>query len=210
MKTLGAVMLATAVLALWTAGLMSFVRALPERAATVADGPDTDAIVVLTGGDTRIETGLALLRAGRAHHLFISGVGAGVVTKDLLARAGETGQNESDLTLGRDATDTIGNARETAQWVAKNGYRSLRLVTAAYHMPRSLAEFRAALPRVEIVAHPVFPQGYGPARWRPWRTTGRFVVAEYHKFVLSQIRLAGLDAWNRLAGDRSGGGSGAA
>ena len=38
------------------------------------------------------------------------------------------------------------------------GFHSLRLVTASYHMPRSMLEFARAMPDIAIVPNPVFPE----------------------------------------------------
>ena len=48
--------------------------------------------------------------------------------------------------LGYAALDTIGNADETRRWAEALHYDSLIVVTASYHMPRSLAELARAMP----------------------------------------------------------------
>ena len=51
--------------------------------------------------------------------------------------------------------DTRSNAAETAAWVRKRGYKSIRLVTSAYHMQRAELELRSELdPKVEILPDP--------------------------------------------------------
>ena len=69
---------------LWLGGLVWF--ATPP----VADswGAPTDAIVVLTGGSQRLESGIDLLREGKGRKLFVSGVGQQVELDDLLRVAG--------------------------------------------------------------------------------------------------------------------------
>ena len=42
------------------------------------------------------------------------------------------------VVLGHDADNALGNAHETPQWIRQQGFRTLRLVTAWYHMPCSL------------------------------------------------------------------------
>ena len=69
----------------------------------------------------------------------------------------------------------------------QEGYRSLRLVTSWYHMRRSLLEFSRAMPRVAMVAHPVFAQmstrkAGGTAR------AGQRVFGEYDKFLVAWLR----------------------
>ncbi len=175
------------VFAAWTVGLFSFAAAIPQ---TVTEpGRKTDAIVVLTGGSGRLGEGLALLAAGRAEKLFISGVYRGLDVKQLLAvsKNRPTGL-ESRIGIGN-AVDTIENAAETALWVAAEGYKSLRLVTSDYHMARSLLEFRYAMPGIALVPHPVFPQHVKKKGWWRWPGTTSLIVGEYNKYLLAWMRI---------------------
>jgi uncharacterized SAM-binding protein YcdF (DUF218 family) len=85
--------------------------------------------------------------------------------------------------LGHEADDTFGNAQETAQWIRGQGFHSLRLVTAWYHMPRSLLEFGRAMPEIDIVAHPVFPAQVKQEHWWAWRGTAVLLISEYVKYL---------------------------
>ncbi len=174
-------------LALWTAGLVRFAGQIPSG----VDDPmsRTDAIVVLTGGSERLATGLRLLAEGRAGKLFVSGVHRGVDVSQLL-RVARRAPRELDccIVLGHDADDTVGNARETARWISAEGYDSLRLVTANYHMRRSLLEFRRALPRATIVAHPVTPPHVKRRDWWRFPGTASLVIGEYNKFLVAALR----------------------
>jgi uncharacterized SAM-binding protein YcdF (DUF218 family) len=85
--------------------------------------------------------------------------------------------------LGHEADDTFGNAQETALWIRGQGFHSLRLVTAWYHMRRSLLEFDRAMPDIDIVAHPVFPDQVKQERWWAWRGTAVLLVNEYVKYL---------------------------
>ena len=87
------------------------------------------------------------------------------------------------MTLGHDAIDTRGNARETAAWVRARGVRRVHLVTANYHMARSLLEFRRAMPEVTIVAHPVIADRVRLDDWW-WRPgTASLLASEYTKYL---------------------------
>ena len=66
--------------------------------------------------------------------------------------------------------------------------RSLRLVTAAYHMPRSLLEFRHAMPEIEIVPHPVFPENFKQRDWWRWPGSASLIVREYSKYLVARLR----------------------
>src|SRR5579885_196570 len=177
---LAGVVLASLALA-WLGGLVWFASEIPTR---VADPESTtDAIVVLTGGSERLDEGLALLAAGRAKKLFVSGVHRGVEVGELL-RVSHHGKAELACCIARGhaADSTFGNAVETAQWMAAEHYRSLRLVTGAYHMPRSLLEFRRAMPTVTLVPNPVFPERV-KQEWWLWPGTAWLIIGEYHKYL---------------------------
>ena len=174
-------------LAAWLVGLYGFAASIPR--ALEDDGRHTDAIVVLTGGSLRLETGFQLLARNTADKLFVSGVDRGVPIDDLLAVSGLTVEDlQCCVTLGYMAGDTIENAQETATWIRTNRLRTVRLVTSAYHMPRSLLEFREAMPDVEIVPHPVFADRVMLDDW--WRRPGTasLVVVEYNKYLLAIAR----------------------
>ncbi len=174
------------VLAAWLAGLFWFAGRIPEPGP--ADTVATDAIAVPTGGSGRLQAGLDLLAAGRAEKLFVSGVYRGVEVVELLQlSANAPDRLRCCVALGYSADNSAGNARETAEWMAREGYRSLRLVTASYHMPRSLLEFRRAMPGVTIVPHPVFPGHVKLGDWWRWPGTARLIVGEYNKYLLALI-----------------------
>jgi len=180
---LGAVAAGTAIAA-WLGGLFWFAAMLPQPDATASGR--TDAIVVLTGGSGRLATGLRLLAEGRARKLFVSGVTRGVDVATLLRVAKRQPQELTCcIVVGYAADNTAGNASETASWMRDQEYRSLRLVTANYHMPRSLLEFRRAMPGLDIVPHPVFPPGFKFSRWWRWPGTATLLVSEYTKFLLA-------------------------
>jgi uncharacterized SAM-binding protein YcdF (DUF218 family) len=164
----------------WLGGLLWFVT--PPAADTRAT--PTDAIVVLTGGSLRLQSGIDLLREGKGRKLFVSGVNQQVDLEDLMRISG----NMPDwalccVVLGHRADNTFGNAQETAQWIRAQGFRSLRLVTAWYHMPRSLLEFDRALPEIDIIAHPVFPDHVRQEHWWAQRGTAALLVIEYVKYL---------------------------
>ena len=69
----------------------------------------------------------------------------------------------------------------------QHGYRSLRLVTGGYHMPRSLLEFSEALPEAEVVPHPVFPDRVKQASWWTRPGTAALIIGEYNKYLLTRL-----------------------
>lgn len=185
LRRIGGLALAAALV--WLVGLGWFVvSSLMLRADPSAK---TDAIVVLTGGKLRLETGIELLAAGQAHKLFVSGVNQQVDREELLRGFGALPDRVTCcVVLGHEADNTMGNARETAGWMREEGYRSLRLVTSWYHMRRSLLEFGRAMPAVTIVAHPVFAHRLDRERWWGWHGSILLVVEEYDKLLATWLR----------------------
>jgi uncharacterized SAM-binding protein YcdF (DUF218 family) len=110
-----------------------------------AGGGQTDAIVVLTGGPKRIERGLELMEQRKAKRMLVSGVARTVRRPELAAQYGFGPLFECCIDLGREAVDTRSNADEVARWVEKNKFKTVRLVTTDWHMPRARFEARRQL-----------------------------------------------------------------
>lgn len=146
----------------------------------------TDAIVVLTGGNERVQTALNLLKEKYADHLLISGVNKAVQLSDLTGTLSE--DMVKNVQLGYRAKDTQGNAMEIAEWVSQNDIHSVLMVTSFYHMPRSLFEVLHYQPDLKIVALPVFPKSFGDSvDWIRTRYAWLLFV-EYHKFIFAHLR----------------------
>ncbi len=172
----------------WLAGLIWFAANLPTSVTDPAQR--TDAIVVLTGGTGRLRQGFELLARDRAQELFVSGVGRGVKVSELLVidRIAPP-ELACCVVLGYQADDTHGNAVETAAWMRQQGFKSLRLVTATYHMPRSLLEFRAAMPHIDVLSHPVFSRNFHQSDWWQWPGSTILLAKEYNKYLLAWVRI---------------------
>ena len=177
----------------WIIGLVAFVARIPapDEVAEAA----ADAAVVLTGGGGRLETGLALLGEGRARKLFVSGVHADVDVAALLASLPAGSAPALDratvaccISLGHEAADTKENAEETAAWIRAEHFASLSLVTADYHMPRSLLEFHRAMPEIRIQPYPVFPEQLRRDGWWRWPGTTSLLIREYNKYLVALAR----------------------
>lgn len=171
-----------AIAALLMLGFVVFANVVTSP--VVAANPSGDAIVVLTGESARIAEGARLLDEGRAGRMLISGVFPRTGKKALLEISGLP-EDKFDCCVDIDyaALDTVGNAQQTRNWAAAHGYNSVIVVTASYHMPRSLAELSLALPDVELIPHPVMPGSFPTSRW--WLNTAvtRTLIAEYLKFL---------------------------
>jgi uncharacterized SAM-binding protein YcdF (DUF218 family) len=173
----------------WLAGLVWFAAGIPSSVPD--ENAFTDAIVVLTGGSLRVDSGLTLLLEGKAKRLFVSGVHQGVGREEMLRVSRQTPSWVACcVDLGHEAESTQGNALETREWMHRQRFRSLRLVTASYHMRRSLLEFHRVMPEITIIAHPVFPERVKQSEWWAWPGTASLIVGEYNKYLGALARPA--------------------
>lgn len=182
-----AMLLLVGISAVWAAGLVWFAASIPNDMGDTETS--TDAIVVLTGGSQRLIAGFDLMGEGKAKKLFISGVHPGVELGELL----RVSHHPEDwitccITLGHSADSTLGNAVETANWMRSEGFTSIRLVTANYHMRRSLFEFHRVMPQIRIVAHPVFPEPVKHTNWWLSPNTAWLIITEYNKYLGAVLR----------------------
>ncbi len=168
---------AVAILA-WLGGFAWFALTLPTAVPLAVT---TDAVVVLTGGAGRLARGFAVLDAGSAQRMFVSGVGERIGKPALAASIGVPLKRfTARVDLGYAAVDTRSNATETAAWTQRHGYRSLRLVTSAAHMRRARLELAVKLPaQVTIVEDAV-----------PAETGADGIAREYSKYLLRRAALA--------------------
>ncbi|HEY2418020.1 MAG TPA: YdcF family protein [Steroidobacteraceae bacterium] len=165
-------------------GFLAFAMLLPHRPKTL---PRADAIVTLTGGDSRLDTAVHLLEKGQAKRLLITGVHPTITKPEIkdIAHGGAKFDCCADLDFA--AEDTRENAAEAAAWMRAHGFKSLILVTANYHMPRSRQEFAESMPEVTIIPYAVEPEGIDFSRW--WRNPHavRLLQAEYAKYLASLV-----------------------
>lgn len=179
--------LALALGAAWLAGFLWF-AAYAAREAPLP--PRADGIVVLTGGASRIAAALDLLRRDRAGMLLISGVAPGTEFATVVrANGGDPAALAGRVTLGRTATDTLGNAAEAAAWARAHRLSTLIVVTASYHMKRALVEIGRALPEARLYPAPVVPPAL---RGRPSLGRLRLLAAEYTKYLAATLGLTRL------------------
>jgi uncharacterized SAM-binding protein YcdF (DUF218 family) len=138
----------------WLLGLAWFAIFLPGP----SDVARTDAIVVLTGAPGRFKRGLAVLAAGRAQRLLVSGVDRSVKRIEFDAAQHVPPQlSACCIDLGKDAVDTISNAREAAEWAQRRKFKSVRLITTDWHMRRAQFEFHRALGNDVMIASDAVP-----------------------------------------------------
>ena len=177
--------------AIFISGLQYFVLNLPRHVESPTR--KSDGIVVITGGQQRLDAGLKLLAAGTASKLLISGVGNGL-NKVILANDLKLSQTQRDLLmccaeLEFGARDTLGNARAARHWAGNNHLASLYLVTANYHMPRAKLAFKREMPHINLYYWPVSPDDLHIDNWWTDPRLVRLLAREYAKFMAEFIRL---------------------
>lgn len=186
LKTLSFIFMAFVTLFLiWGFGWLWFATTI-AMAKPNEDIAQTDAIVVLTGGNGRVNAGLNLLAEKISDDLFISGVNEEVKEKDILASWKTPSKTKPCcIHLGYKAEDTTGNATEVYEWVEENGVESFQLVTSSYHMPRAYLELSRILPETAIFQYPVLTDDFEAWKGRFWTLT----FSEYNKTIVSWLRL---------------------
>ncbi len=151
-----------------------------------------DGIVALTGGASRISDAMELLAKNQGKRLLISGVNSATRPSELIRL---TPEYEKLFTccidLGHQALNTTGNAAEIAQWSRALKFRSLIVVTSAWHMPRALVELRREMPDTELIPYSVVTERMRDAPWWMSMHTARLLMLEYLKYLatLARVRL---------------------
>ncbi len=155
----------------WALGFIWFASALPQPTGPQAR---TDAIVVPTGSGGRIPRGLAMLDAGAAGQMLVTGVDLEVDDATFAAEYAVPAETmRCCVALGFAALDTRGNARETAHWIERKDFSSLRLVTSDWHMRRAALELARRLPPGVTMLKDAVPTE--PSLWT--------LFIEYHKLI---------------------------
>lgn len=112
---------------------------------------EADAIVVISGGDTRARTeyGVKLYKAGLAPTLILSGAAyqSGVPSnaEEMAQIAVDLGVFQNDVLVETESRNTYQNAEFVKGALESFGYKSIILVTSGYHQRRASVEFNKFL-----------------------------------------------------------------
>lgn len=174
-------------LAMFIGGFGLFASSV-SNLATPKEQDKADAIIVLTGGQARLDAALDLLKSGKGERLLISGVNPATGRRALQhATGGDNKLFSCCVDFDYNALDTIGNAEESAKWVRDHKYDSVILVTNNYHMPRSLLEIGRRVD-ADIRPYPVVNTRLSAGRWLMEPEALRVLFTEYTKYLAAIAR----------------------
>ena len=156
---------------IWFCGLMAYASRVQHLTPASLPEPG-QGIVALTGAGSneRIGEAMGLLENGYGRRVLVSGVNP-MATRDDIRNVSRAVRRLYDccVDLGFTAADTVGNARETAD----------------YHMPRAMLELNAVLRGTGITAdtYAVATPSLKARGW--WRSprAARLMVVEYCKYL---------------------------
>ncbi len=159
------------------------------RLTTPVELRGADAIIVLTGGEKRLDAAMDLLRSGKGRRLLISGVHPSARVIDLQrATGGDPRLFSCCVDIDHAALDTIGNAEESAKWVTSHDWNSVIVVTNNYHMPRSLLELKRMVGDIDLLPYPVVNTRLDGGEWMTNRSALRVLLTEYAKYLAAVVR----------------------
>lgn len=168
----------------WLIGFLFF--CLYALSFKYAPQTHSDAIVVLTGGSNRVNTGLKLIKEKKAEYMLISGVHKEVTKQKLFSNVDPVILDK--ITLGYMALNTKGNAKEVNDWIKEKKINSILLVTSFYHMPRSIFEIQQLNKEIKIAPLPVFPKSFNNSvDWIKTRYAWLLFI-EYHKVIYTRLK----------------------
>ena len=147
---------------------------------------------------------MKLLAQGKAKRLLITGVNRTTSTEELKQLASEGDQLFTCcVDIDKEARNTIDNATETSQWVARNRYHSIIVVTSNYHMPRALAELARVMPGVTLIPYAVVDNNVHLDRWWTYPGTTRLLISEYLKYLPALARLGATQLVSKITTGKS-------
>lgn len=180
--------MAGGLLAALFAGFMVFLNEIPGDGARTQRS--ADGIVVLTGAAQRMSDAIDLLASKRGRRLLVSGVNPAITDEELKKQIPDFARlSECCIDLGHEAQNTFGNAVETAAWAKRHGFKTLLVVTSAWHMPRALVQLERETEGIELIPYPVVTERMREPRWWTNPQTMRLLVFEYLKYLAALVRV---------------------
>lgn len=155
-----------------------------------------DVIVVVSGGDNdlRINKGVQLYKEEWAKVLIFSGAAAeGEISNAEAMKniAVSLGVPDEDVWIEEKSKTTVENAKFTSEFIKKQEYKSIILVTSPYHQRRTYELFKKELPDVKILNQSAIDENWRKKGW--WESNvGRFLtIGELGKIFVNFIEQQG-------------------
>ena len=168
---------------LWGIGLWGFIRSIPNQSSSV--NSSYDAIIVLTGGEKRIDYGVELLQSDIAPILFITGVSDNYTRNELPVE-----RQDTRIVYGNKARSTLQNVMEAQHWLTMHSaIKKIIVISANYHIPRVQLIFDYQLQGYNLHYATVSPSQFTKDKWYAHGNSLRLVLAEYHKYLITWVRL---------------------
>ena len=155
----------------------------------------SDAIVAISGGDTKARTQAAidLYKDGWSKKLIFSGAALDPLSPSnarvMREMAVRSGVPNEDILIDEEAQDTAQNALKSRELINQLKAEQLILVTSAYHQRRASMEFEEAIGRkINIINFPVDDNNWSGDWWmtpRGWWLT----ISEIVKIIIIWLRI---------------------
>ncbi|MBR5598501.1 MAG: YdcF family protein [Alphaproteobacteria bacterium] len=174
---------------LWMLGFMLFSNYVFKMSedTTVYPKSNKAGITVLTGGRNRIAKAITMLNQEKGARLLISGVKEDISLEDIIKREDVALKTSLPIDLGKQATDTLGNAKEIKLWSEKYKINKIYVVTSFYHIPRSGLEIEHIVKDKELIYVPVCSDYVSPNWWENL-SSFEFLAREYTKFLIVYVQ----------------------
>ncbi len=168
-------------LAVFTTGALLYLDFANNAGRYRADNNKADAIVVLTGGLGRIDSGLELFERERGVYLIIVGADKGASLESIFFKK-TVRLDKKRIILEKVSASTYENAQETKKIIESMNIKSIILLTSFYHMKRASYLFSRALsPQTALYLYPVPTPNFDEKAW--WKGQGPVLLAgEFFKF----------------------------
>lgn len=172
------------VVLLFTVPVFSFISFVQDLRTYKFDKERVDAIVVLSGGLGRVEEGLKLLKADKGEYLIISGVDRDSDINSIFFLHNPVDFiDKKRIILEKSSSSTFENASDVKEIVDRRGFKSIILITSAYHIKRAGFTFsRVFTDDVKIFYHTVSTENFNEEAW--WRDSNStlLLLTEFVKF----------------------------
>ena len=142
-----------------------------------------DVIIVLSGGEDRVEHGVALYQQDYADKILFTGVGS----RSMYRQALSLGITEDDILLEERSRTTFENAKYSIEIMRAQGFQSAIIVTSPTHTRRASIIFTQFFEGVDLTICSVPYDSSIAGKWWKDRSTATAVITEYLKLVFHYL-----------------------